>query len=61
VEWGIIKRHFSKYIKEKFEVEFGLNGKNITQLQEAEIKQKLKNSKKILMNILTRITLKVVI
>lgn len=42
VEWGIVKRHFSKFMKERFEGEFGLNGKSITQLQESEIRQKVK-------------------
>lgn len=42
VEFGIIKKQFSKYIKEKFETEFGTDGKNLTSLSETEIRRSVK-------------------
>ena len=39
VEWGIIKRNFSKFMKDRFEAEFGVNGKNIMSLAETEIRR----------------------
>ena len=42
VEFGIIKKQFSKYIKEKFETEFGIDGKNLTSLSETEIRRSVK-------------------
>ena len=42
VEFGIIKKQFSKYIKDKFETEFGTDGKNLTSLTENEIRRSVK-------------------
>lgn len=39
VEWGLIKKSFAKFMKERFEQEFGPSAKNITNLNEAEIKR----------------------
>ncbi len=42
VEWGIIKRNFSKFMKDRFEAEFGVDGKNIMSLAETDIRKIIK-------------------
>ncbi len=42
VEWGIIKKNFSKFIKPLFESEFGENGKLLACLGDSEISTKMK-------------------
>ncbi len=42
VEWGVIRKNFSKFLKPHFETEFGEQGKNITSLNDAQIVEKVK-------------------
>lgn len=42
IEWGIIKKSFSKFMRERFEAEFGAGAKNAQNMTEIDIRKTTK-------------------